>query len=647
MNAQDLREPPGPRVRDVARHRPARRASPRCSARSTATSCACSRSATSARSCAAARTSARTSEIGLLKIVSEGSVGANLRRIEAVTSFDATSYVRAEEAELDAAADALQGAAARGRREGRRARASASRSSRAAPQRLQDVVSGDERRPAARRGASTSATSSSSTRRRAATPTGLRRAWDMLRARGADAVVLVADRRRDRQGALRRRRRRRRGRGRLRRRARRSRRWRRSSAVAAAASRRWPRAAARTPSGIDAALAQAREFLGVGLADRDARPRARHRREAHGVAVSDPTARVATPLTVLERRTSARRTAASLARLAGGLRRRGAARRRPAASMAGEEGPQAERVRDRRRAARASSPAARRLRRRAALLRRGEARRMAEAGADEQEHARDRSTWSRRRCMLQATWTRTRGTRDERAIQPLATAGAARTARPGARRSLRACLCSRCCHRRRAGYALRPRRDGVAAGQPVQVEIPQGAGTRADRRAARRRGRHRQREHVPARRRGSRGADGQLQAGAYDFATGMAYETVIERLDAGPAGRCTSTVTIPEGFTHRADRRAARGRRRASRPRSSRARARRVPASSRTSTRTRQDAYNGSLEGYLFPKTYRFEEGRHRARRHRDDARPVRQGDRRGRRERAREAQGPHAATSS
>jgi len=40
---------------------------------------------------------ARSSEIGLLKIVSEGSVGANLRRIEAVTSFDALGYVYAEE----------------------------------------------------------------------------------------------------------------------------------------------------------------------------------------------------------------------------------------------------------------------------------------------------------------------------------------------------------------------------------------------------------------------------------------------------------------------------------------------------------------------------------------------------------------------
>jgi alanyl-tRNA synthetase len=50
----------------------------------------------------------RTSELGLLKIVSEGSVGANLRRIEAVTSFDAIEHVYGEEAVLAKAAAALK-----------------------------------------------------------------------------------------------------------------------------------------------------------------------------------------------------------------------------------------------------------------------------------------------------------------------------------------------------------------------------------------------------------------------------------------------------------------------------------------------------------------------------------------------------------
>ncbi len=43
---------------------------------------------------------ANTAEIGFLKIVSEGSVGNNIRRIEAVTSYDALSYVNALQSEL-------------------------------------------------------------------------------------------------------------------------------------------------------------------------------------------------------------------------------------------------------------------------------------------------------------------------------------------------------------------------------------------------------------------------------------------------------------------------------------------------------------------------------------------------------------------
>ncbi len=50
----------------------------------------------------------RTTEIGLLKIVSEGSVGSNLRRIEAVTSFDAYERVAADEAELREAAASMK-----------------------------------------------------------------------------------------------------------------------------------------------------------------------------------------------------------------------------------------------------------------------------------------------------------------------------------------------------------------------------------------------------------------------------------------------------------------------------------------------------------------------------------------------------------
>ena len=49
-----------------------------------------------------------TAEIGLVKIVSEGGVGANLRRIEAVTSYDALAYVNGMQAALAEAASTLK-----------------------------------------------------------------------------------------------------------------------------------------------------------------------------------------------------------------------------------------------------------------------------------------------------------------------------------------------------------------------------------------------------------------------------------------------------------------------------------------------------------------------------------------------------------
>ena len=49
-----------------------------------------------------------TSEIGFVKITSESGVGANLRRIEAVTSYGALAYVNRLDAELKEAADALR-----------------------------------------------------------------------------------------------------------------------------------------------------------------------------------------------------------------------------------------------------------------------------------------------------------------------------------------------------------------------------------------------------------------------------------------------------------------------------------------------------------------------------------------------------------
>ncbi|MEF9875437.1 MAG: DHHA1 domain-containing protein, partial [Gordonibacter sp.] len=49
-----------------------------------------------------------TSEIGFVKITSESSVGANLRRVEAVTSFDALAYMNRVESELKETAEELR-----------------------------------------------------------------------------------------------------------------------------------------------------------------------------------------------------------------------------------------------------------------------------------------------------------------------------------------------------------------------------------------------------------------------------------------------------------------------------------------------------------------------------------------------------------
>ncbi len=49
-----------------------------------------------------------TAEIGFVKIVSEGSVGANVRRIEAVTSYEALAYMNRMESELRRAAEGLR-----------------------------------------------------------------------------------------------------------------------------------------------------------------------------------------------------------------------------------------------------------------------------------------------------------------------------------------------------------------------------------------------------------------------------------------------------------------------------------------------------------------------------------------------------------
>lgn len=151
---------------------------------------------------------------------------------------------------------------------------------------------------------------------------------------------------------------------------------------------------------------------------------------------------------------------------------------------------------------------------------------------------------------------------------------------------------------------LRPDVAGVSPGQPVQVEIPAGAAASviADRLSA---------AGVVANanmfRRDIRraGADGQLRAGVYDLQTGMSSADVIAQLRAGPP-IAYATVTIPEGWVvgqiaERVERDTG------------------IPADEFEALASGgydefpreylEDVPEGSLEGYLFPKTYRVEEG--------------------------------------
>jgi len=102
-------------------------------------------------------------------------------------------------------------------------------------------------------------------------------------------------------------------------------------------------------------------------------------------------------------------------------------------------------------------------------------------------------------------------------------------------------------------------------------------------------------------------ADGELRAGVYDFDTGSSYRDVIDRLREGPE-QTYATVTIPEGFV--IDQIAERLEAQAGIPASEFATLAKTGASQFTQEHPYlSDAYGGSLEGYLFPKTYRIAQG--------------------------------------
>lgn len=143
----------------------------------------------------------------------------------------------------------------------------------------------------------------------------------------------------------------------------------------------------------------------------------------------------------------------------------------------------------------------------------------------------------------------------------------------------------------------------VPEGRPVQIEIRAGASTAAIADSLARAGvvPNALMFRVRARMAGS---DADLKAGVYDLSTGMPYDLVIDRLAEGPPILYV-TVTIPEGFV--LDQIAARLEEQAGIPAGEFSKLAKTGASE--FDRDHLADTGGSLEGYLFPKTYRIREG--------------------------------------
>jgi len=146
----------------------------------------------------------------------------------------------------------------------------------------------------------------------------------------------------------------------------------------------------------------------------------------------------------------------------------------------------------------------------------------------------------------------------------------------------------------------------VERGKPVQIEVPKGASTReigtllADAGVVTNATMFRLQTRLAH-------ADGQLRAGVYDLAAGMPYDLVIEKLEKGPPIKYV-TVTIPEGWV--LGQIAARLEKEAGIPKKEFLQLAKGGAEEFAAAHPYlEDAYKGSLEGYLFPKTYRFREG--------------------------------------
>lgn len=144
------------------------------------------------------------------------------------------------------------------------------------------------------------------------------------------------------------------------------------------------------------------------------------------------------------------------------------------------------------------------------------------------------------------------------------------------------------------------------AGSPVQIEVASGASTARIARALEDSGVIDNTNSFRLRARLT-GADGKLKPGVYDLETGMSNREVLDALQAGPRVRYVS-VTIPEGYViaqiaERLDEQAGI-------PRKDFLRLARGGAAEFVPRHPYlADVYEGSLEGYLFPKTYRIKEG--------------------------------------
>jgi len=144
------------------------------------------------------------------------------------------------------------------------------------------------------------------------------------------------------------------------------------------------------------------------------------------------------------------------------------------------------------------------------------------------------------------------------------------------------------------------------AGKPVQVEVVPGASTAEIARTLARSGVI---ENANSFRLTARltGADGRLKVGVYDLKTGLSNRQALDALQAGPTVRYVS-VTIPEGYV--ITQIAERLEKQAGIPQGEFLKLARTGADEFVVDHPYlADVYRGSLEGYLFPKTYRIREG--------------------------------------